>query len=291
MGVGESRAVVLQAQARKLASVVNGPLLSNATSEVLREIQTFDHEGVHRSMQVPVERALTIFVDDKELVTLMTLGLAPEWLVAGYLRNQRLMNDVTTLESINVDRHLGTALVRRRQDAPGADFRVHPLGGAGCGGQRVLADFMANAAAHALAGVSRVRLSMDILRSMPESLRRRDSVFRVAGTVHGCALFRGAELWISVEDVSRRNAIDTVGGWMALHGVSGADKVLFTTGRITAETVLKAAINGIPVLVSRKGVTGMGYELGKSLGVILLGRATDHSYLCFAGADGFGVDV
>jgi FdhD protein len=291
MGAAENRALVLQPPARELVPVIDGPLLSCATCELLREIPTIDHQGMHRCILVPVERPLTIFVDDRELATLMTLGSAPEWLVAGYLRNQQLMNDVTMIESIFVDWGSAAASVISRQSAQGGDFRTHPLGGAGCGGPRVLADFMANPGAFTLAEAPRVRISTNTLGCMLESLRREDSVFRAAGCVHGCALFSGADLWISAEDVSRRNAIDTVGGWMALHGVSGADKVLFTTGRITAETVMKAAINGIPVLVSRKGVTGMGFDLGRSLGMILLGRATDQSYVCFAGADRFDVDV
>jgi FdhD protein len=291
MSVNENQALVLQGPALRLARVIGAPLLSNATSELLREIPCLDHEGVHHSIQIPVERPLTVCVDDKAFVTLMTIGSAPEWLVAGYLRNQQLVDDVTHLESIIVDWALGTASVIRRQDERGVDFGTHPLGGAGFGAPAVLANFMATARAFAHTDAPRARISTDTIRVILASLRQRDSVFRVAGTVHGCALFQGSHLWIGAEDVSRRNAIDIVCGWMALHGVAGADKILFTTGRLTAETVMKAALSRIPILVSRKGITGMAYDLGTSLGMILIGRATGHSYVCFAGADFLAVDV
>jgi FdhD protein len=122
---------------------------------------------------------------------------------------------------------------------------------------------------------------------MLETIRQHDSIHRRAGSVHGCALFQGSELLMFVEDVGRHNAIDTITGWMALHGVEGADKALYTTGRLTSEMVMKAATIGVPIVVSRNGVTAMGYDLASRLGMALFGRAANRHFLCYTGAERF----
>jgi FdhD protein len=124
-----------------------------------------------------------------------------------------------------------------------------------------------------------------------ECMHRHDAVHRAAGSVHSCALFQGGELWAAVEDVSRHNGIDTITGFMALHGMHGADKTLFTTGRLTGEMVMKAAHNGIPVMISRNGTTAMGYELAAKLGMTLIGRAANRRYMCYIGAERIGRDA
>ena len=116
-------------------------------------------------------------------------------------------------------------------------------------------------------------------------MRRHDAIHRAAGSVHGCALFQGGELWTAVEDVSRHNGVDTITGFMMLHGVDGADKILFTTGRLTGEMVMKAAHNGIPLMISRNGTTAVGYELAAKLGMTLIGRAANRRYLCYVGSE------
>jgi len=131
------------------------------------------------------------------------------------------------------------------------------------------------------------RLSRTTLLSVIERVPQEEAIYRAAGSVHGCALFNGADLWISIEDVSRRNAVDTVIGWMALHGISGGEKILFTTGRLTAEIVAKAAYSGISVLVSRKGITAGCYDLAARLRMTLFGHAAKGRYLCYAGAERF----
>jgi FdhD protein len=268
---------VAQPQARKLLPVANGPRVSNASSELLREIQIIDECGAHRSMRVPIERALRVRVDERELVTLWTLGACPEWLVLGYLRNQRLIGAVTTLESITVDWQSGTASVTTRQ-------------GAGEIGSEAMRQSGAAADALAHSQVTSARISRTTLLAVLESVRQFDAVYRYAGSVHGCALFQGADPWVSVEDTSRRNGVDTITGWMALHGVSGEGKVLFTTGRLTAEVVMKAAHNGISIVVSRKGVTAACCDLAGKLGMTLLGHAANRRYWCYAGAERFDVD-
>jgi FdhD protein len=118
-----------------------------------------------------------------------------------------------------------------------------------------------------------------------EYMHRHDAVHRAAGSVHSCALFQGGELCAAVEDVSRHNGVDTITGFMALHGIHGTDKALFTTGRLTGEMVMKAAHNGIAVMISRNGTTAMGYELAAKLDMTLIGRAANRRYLCYLGAE------
>jgi FdhD protein len=121
-------------------------------------------------------------------------------------------------------------------------------------------------------------------------MRQRDSIHRKAGSVHGCALFQGGEMLMAVEDVGRHNAIDTIAGWMAMHGVEGGDKSFYTTGRLTSEMVLKAAQMGVPIVVSRNGVTAMGHELAGKLGMALFGRAANRHFLCYCGMDRFDAE-
>jgi len=292
MALGDNAGLILETAALQQPPLLGGPHISCAWAEVLDEIPAVDHNGVAHAIQVPRERPLTVYVDGRELVTLLTLGARPEWLVVGYLRNQRLIADARELASIVVDWELGAAHVTRREGARATDpGESHPLGGAGCNLNAGFASWIVHMDAMDLRQSPRMQISRDDLFAMLGTLRKFDSIFQRVGTVHGCALFCGTELWLVVEDVSRRNAMDTVAGWMALHGIGGADKLLLTTGRVTAETVMKVALNGIPVIVSRKGVTSMGRDLAVRLGMTLFGRAADHKYLCYCGADRFGIET
>ncbi len=287
MKPGDIQALVLRNEAQTLLPIAGAPSLSNASGELLREIQTLDEYGDQHSIHVPIERPLTVFVDDCELVTLWTLGACPEWLVLGYLRNQRLLGNVTELESIAVDWQASSARVTTRRAA------------AGVGSGTVAESFGRKGAAvlatgASLAGVDTFapvlvpeRFSRSRLLCVLEIVKQYDAVYRSSGSVHGCALFHGVDLWVSVEDTSRRNAMDIIAGWMALHGVSGSGKVLFTTGRLTAEMVMKAVSSGVPTVVSRKGMTAACCELAAKFGMILFGHAANRHYVCYAGAERF----
>jgi FdhD protein len=308
-------ALVLGMAGRVPAQVPQAPRLSAASAAALREIAAVDERGAARSLYLPIERPLTIAVDGRELVTLMTLGAAPEWLVLGYLRNQRFIDDVAALQSIEIDWTKNIAHVTSRQErldesvkaaAQGAAGTATPLGcalgtgfsdvmrhldagvakasaaaGAGAGGAMV-----DGAAAVAASGrLQEPAISHVEILAILKCMHRHDAVHRAAGSVHSCALFQGGELWAAVEDISRHNGIDTITGFMALHGIHGADKILFTTGRLTGEMVMKAAHNGIPVMISRNGTTAMGYELAAKLGMTLIGRAANRRYMCYIGAE------
>ena len=264
------------------------PSLTQAAGPLLREIQILDEHGARRVISIPAERPLTVFVDKRELVTLMTLGASPELLVVGYLCNQRLVNAVDEIESVTVDWDVGAAAVKTRggiQDLAGKTAKRVVT--TGCGQGTVFGDMMGQLATVRLPDAQTARIRQGTLHGMLEVMRQRNSVHRKAGSVHGCALFRGAELLTFVEDVGRHNAIDTIAGWMAVHGVGGADKLFYTTGRLTSEMVMKAAQMGVPIIVSRNGVTAMGHEMASSLGMTLFGRAANRHFLCYTGFERF----
>ena len=284
-------ALVVQPEARALEPVPGAPRLSAASCDSLRQIPVIDEHGDHRQIHVPVERPLTVFLDDRELVTLMTLGASPELLVLGYLRNQRIIGEVAAIESITVDWNSGAAAVKTRSGAHGiAISGVHRIVSTGCGLGTVFADLMTQVDAITLPQTATARISQGILLRVLDTMRQYDAIHRAAGSVHSCALFHGADLLVSVEDVSRHNGVDTIAGWMALHGVPGGDKILFTTGRLTGEMVMKSAHNGIPIVVSRNGVTAMGYDLAAKLGMTIFGRAANRRFLCYIGAERFDAD-
>ena len=290
-------ALVLGTAGRAPARVPDAPRLSAASAAPLREIAAVDARGTPRSLYLPIERPLTIAVDGREVVTLMTLGAAPEWLVLGYLRNQRFIDDVAALQSIEVDWTKNIARVTSRQERLDESVKAAAQGAAatpmGCALGTGFSDVMRHldAGAAKASAAAAPSISHAEILAILECMRRHDAVHRAAGSVHSCAWFQGGELWAAVEDVSRHNGIDTITGFMALHGIHGADKTLFTTGRLTGEMVMKAAHNGIPVMISRNGITAMGYELAAKLGMTLIGRAANRRYTCFIGAERIGRDA
>ena len=268
--------------------VADAPRLSQATGTLLREIQILDECGERRCIHIPAERPLTVFVDKRELVTLMTLGACPELLVLGYLRNQRLIASVAEVESVSVDWSVGAAAVKTRAGIPDIEARTaRRVVTTGCGQGTVFGDMLSQLGALRLPDAQAARIRQSTLHGMLAVMRQRNSVHRKAGSVHGCALFRGAEMMIFVEDVGRHNTIDTIAGWMAVHGVVGSDKVFYTTGRLTSEMVIKSAQMGVPIIVSRNGVTAMGHEIAAQLGMTLFGRAAHRHFLCYTGFERF----
>jgi FdhD protein len=275
--------LVVQPEARSLRPAARAPRLTAASCDMLREIEIVDEYGERRRIDVPAERPLTIFVDGQELVTLMTLGASPELLVLGYLLNQRLIADVTEIESIEVDWNLGFATVQSRSGGLNA-ATGRPVSTA-CGLGTVFGELLGQIGAIRLPTPAAARIRQSGLYRLLETVSEQRSLHRSAGSVHGCALFRGSDLWVFVEDVGRHNAIDTIIGWMALHGAAGGDKVFYTTGRLSSEMVIKSAQIGVPIMVSRNGVTGMGLDVANKLGMTLIGRAVKRRFLCCAGAE------
>jgi FdhD protein len=267
--------------------------LTSAHAPLTREIEVRDEFGQERRVSIPAERALTVFVDTRELVTLMTLGAAPELLVLGYLRNQRLIDSVDDIDSITVDWDVDAAAVKTRAGIERFDQKTAKrVVTTGCGQGTVFGDMMADLDSIRLPGADdpAARISQSALYGLLNALRLQESTYKSAGSVHGCALFCQDRLLTFVEDVGRHNAIDTIAGWMWLHGVEGRDKIFYTTGRLTSEMVIKSAQLGVPIIVSRSGITQMGLEIAKRLGLALFGRATNRHFICYCGFERFDAE-
>jgi FdhD protein len=266
------------------------PRLTAASAPLTHEVSVRDEFGAERRIAIPAERALTVFVDKRELVTLMTLGAAPELLVLGYLRNQRLVESIADIESITVDWDVQSAAVKTRAGIERFDEKTAKrVVTTGCGQGTVFGDMMSELDTLQLPAVHEpsARLSQRTLYGLLNGVRLQESTYKSAGSVHACALFRQDELLTFVEDVGRHNAIDTIAGWMWLNGLSGEDKIFYTTGRLTSEMVIKSAQMGVPIIVSRSGVTQMGHEVAVQLGLALFGRATNRHFIHYCGFERF----
>jgi FdhD protein len=265
------------------------PRLTNARAELTRQISVVDELGETSQIQIPAERALTVYLDKKELVTLMTLGASPEFLVLGFLLNQRLIQSISEIESVTVDWTLGedemgqpgVAAIKTRAGASQADTQTAArVVTTGCGQGSVFGDLVND--------IDRIQLPADAhisqasLYELVNAIRIQETTYKSAGSVHACALFKGSDMLMFVEDVGRHNAVDTIAGWMAMNDVSGHDKVFYTTGRLTSEMVIKSAQMGVPIAVSRSGITQMGLEVAERVQLCAIGRATNKRFLCFS---------
>ena len=279
----------VQPEASLLQPILDAPRLSAAASESMREIVITDESGAQRSIYIPAERPLTVMLDHRELVTLMTLGASPELLVLGFLFNQRLIKNAGAVESITVDWKSGTATVLSRAAQQGARGSLRTVA-SGSGQGSVFAGLQAHIDSIRLPKALEARIKHSTLRRVLDVMRLHDTIHRHARSVHSCALFQDDRLLVSVEDVSRHNALDTISGWMIQHGIAGGDKVLFTTGRLTGEMVIKAAQSGVPIVLSRNGVSTMGYDLARKFGMALIGRAVSRRFHCYTGSERLDAD-
>jgi len=280
------------------------PKLTDAGRPATYEVEAFNERGEMVPTAIAGEHPLTMYLDKRELVTLMTLGQAPEALAIGYLRNQRLVSSIGDIAEVQVDWETDSVVVATRKGkGVGAKDLEARLGKrtvtTGCGQGTVFGGLMDE--------IDSIRLRKDVrledfqLFSVIEQVRKHETIYKQAGAVHGCALARatpeGAEIMMFVEDVGRHNAVDAIAGLMWLgEGVrgspqgspvpiDGSDKIFYTTGRLTSEMVIKCAQMGIPVLVSRSGLTKMGHDIAKRIGITMLGRASGRHYLLFTGGE------
>ena len=267
------------------------PYLTQAQAPLTSEIEAVNEYGELHKVSIPAERALTVYVDKRELVTLMTLGANPELLVLGYLRNQRLVREVADIESITVDWEVGAAAVKTRHGIEDIEAKTaQRVVTTGCGQGSVFGGLMDE--------VDSIRLpagafiTQGQLYGLVNTIRLKETTYKSAGSVHACALFStasgDADMLLFVEDVGRHNAIDTIAGWMWMNenaSFSGANQVFYTTGRLTSEMVIKSAQMGVPVVVSRSGITQMGHQVAQSVGLCAIGRATNKRFLCYTHAE------
>jgi len=266
---------------------MNFPYLTQVKAPLTCVVSAVNEFGEHISISIPAERALTVYVDKRELVTLMTLGAHPELLVLGYLRNQRLVKDIDEIESITVDWDVGVAAVKTRHGIADIEEKTSKrVVTTGCGQGSVFGGLMDE--------VDQIKLPPDgqitqtQLYALVNIIRLKETTYKSAGSVHACALFDTAssepEMLIFVEDVGRHNAIDTIAGWMMMNNdkLTESQLVFYTTGRLTSEMVIKSAQMGVPIVVSRSGITQMGYEVAQSVGLCAIGRATNKRFFCYA---------
>jgi FdhD protein len=260
------------------------PQLSSNARPATYTVEARDETGAVVPTPIAGEHPLTLYVDKREIVTLMTLGAAPEALAIGFLRNQRLVESIDEIVSVNVDWEVNAVAVSTRHGLVDLDKKTEKrTATTGCGQGTVFGDLMADIESIRLA--DGMRVDEETLFELLNNVRVHESIYKQAGAVHGCALAKGADILTFVEDVGRHNAVDAIAGWMWLEGVDGADKIFYTTGRLTSEMVIKAAQMRIPVLVSRSGLTKMGHEVATQVGITMIGRAVGKHYLLFSGGE------
>lgn len=262
------------------------PVISHASRPLTFTVPALDEHGIEVATEIAGEGPLTLYLDKREIVTLMTLGAAPEALAIGYLRNQRLLGGIEEIAEVQVDWETEAVVVITRDGSSKLGRRLDKRTvTTGCGQGTVFGDLMEDIdhiqlPTHAV-------LHEATLRALLDNVRTYDSLYKKAGALHGCALARGADILYYVEDVGRHNAVDAIAGMMWLDGVDGDDKIFYTTGRLTSEMVIKAAQMRVPFLVSRSGLTRMGWEVANRVGITMIGRSQGKHFLIFTGAERF----
>ncbi|HET9338923.1 MAG TPA: formate dehydrogenase accessory sulfurtransferase FdhD [Casimicrobiaceae bacterium] len=266
------------------------PTLTDAARPATFDVTATDEHGAARVVPIAGEHPLTLYVDKQEILTIMTLGAAPEALAIGYLRNQRLVEKLEDIVAVQVDWETGSVAIRTRSGLKDlAKKTAKRTKTTGCGQGTVFGDLMDE--------IDRVKLppgatlTRAALYDLLDRVRLHETIYTQAGAVHGCALAQNgaerAEILMFVEDVGRHNAVDAIAGRMWLDALEGGDKLFYTTGRLTSEMVIKCAQMGIPFLVSRSGLTQMGHEIATKVGMTMIGRATNRHFLLFTGAERF----
>ena len=267
--------------------MIRRPTLSSASRPLTFEVEALNERGEMLPTPIAGEHPLTLYIDKREIVTLMTLGQAPEALAIGYLRNQRLVRSLDDIAQVHVDWDTDAVAVTTRNAIEGLEEKMEKRTvTTGCGQGTVFGGLMDEIDSVRLP--QDVRLSEETLYELLDAVRRHETVYKSAGAVHGCALANeSGEILYFVEDVGRHNAVDAIAGKMWLDAVDGSDKIFYTTGRLTSEMVIKTAQMGIPFLVSRSGLTQMGYEIATRVGMTMIGRAVNKHYLLFTGRERF----
>lgn len=256
-------------------------IISNASAQLTHEVEAVDEQGNARQVQIACERPLTIYLNKREIVTLMTLGGDPEALVLGYLRNQGFIHSLSDLKAIQVDWDVEAAAVVTHGEPEGLEEKLQQRTvTSGCGQGTMFGSVMEKLEEVRLPEVT---IKQSTVYALLDNLNKHNETYKNAGAVHGCAICEGEQVVSFIEDVGRHNAVDTLAGRMWLQGINTDNKIFYTTGRLTSEMVIKVAQMGIPVLLSRSGVTQMGLELARELGITMLARAKGKHFLQFSG--------
>tara|TARA_R110002072_G_scaffold30387_5_gene94974 strand:- start:299 stop:1180 length:882 start_codon:yes stop_codon:yes gene_type:complete len=251
-------------------------------ARLTRAVQGIDHTGAQTTIRVVEERPLTIFLNAQEIVTAMTIGDYPAYLALGFLRNQGMLRDGEEITGVDYDEELETVVVRTARATDYEDKMRRKTRTSGCAVGTVFGDMME--------GLEGVNLPLTPVRTswlytLSAKINRTPSLYLEAGAIHGTVLCEGDKPLVYMEDVGRHNAVDKIAGWMLSEGVTAQDKILYTTGRLTSEMVIKTAMMGIPVLASRSGFTAWGVEIACQVGLTLIGRMKGKRFICLAGED------
>ncbi len=247
-----------------------------------RAVEGLDENGVATTIRVVEERPLTIFLNAQEIVTAMTIGDYPEYLAIGFLRNQHMLRPDDEITRVDYDEELETVVVRTARATDYEDKMRRKTRTSGCAVGTVFGDMMEGLGDVALATTS-VRSSW--LYALSAKINRTPSLYLEAGAIHGTVLCKGDRPLVYMEDVGRHNAVDKIAGWMLSEQIAAEDKILYTTGRLTSEMVIKTAMMGIPVLASRSGFTAWGVEIAREVGLTLIGRMKGRRFMCLSGED------
>ena len=253
-----------------------------ADLSLTRTVAGHDEAGIPIRTSVVEERPLTIFLNKREIVTAMTIGDYPEYLALGFLRNQGMLSDTDQITGVDYDEDIDTVVVRTEIETDYEDKLARKTRTSGCAVGTVFGDMM-----EGLEGLTLppAPLKTSWLYTLAQKINRTPSLYLEAGSIHGTVLCQEGRPLVYMEDVGRHNAVDKVAGWMLSEGVTGADKILYTTGRLTSEMVIKTAQMGIPILVSRSGFTAWGVEIAREIGLTLIGRMRGQRFTCLSGED------
>ena len=253
-----------------------------------KTVEGLDHFGNTVVSQVIEEKPLTIYLNSQEIVTAMTIGDYPEYLAVGFLRNQGMLDGLNTVSSVDYDEDLSVVVVRTKTETSFEDKLKKKTRTSGCAVGTVFGDMME--------GLEGLKLPASTLRiswlyDLSNKINQTPSLYLAAGAIHGTVLCKQNQALVYMEDVGRHNAVDKIAGWMVSNDVSGSDKILYTTGRLTSEMVIKTAQMGIPILVSRSGFTAWGVEIADKVGLTLIGRMRGQRFICLAGSNRLIWDV
>ena len=246
------------------------------------EVGGFNESGEKVSTNVILEKPITVFLNDLEIITSMTIGDYPELLALGFLFNQRIIKEKKEVRSVEFDKDLSVVVVRTYEDTNYEINSRKKIRTSGCAVGTVFEDLMDEVDQLKLKTTS---LPVSLVYSLSKRINTTPSLYLETGAIHGTVLCNFRDPLVYMEDVGRHNAVDKVAGWMLDNKVVGSDKILYTTGRLTSEMVIKTAVMGIPILLSRSGFTAWGVELAESVGLTMIGRLRGHRFLCLTGAD------
>jgi len=260
------------------------PLLPNPEqSPLLRMVEGRDENNQPVTIPVVTEKPLTIFLNRQEIVTAMTLGDYPDYLAVGFLKNQNMLKDDDVIIGIDVDEELGVVVVRTDRTTNYEEKLQKKIQTSGCAQGTVFGDMMEQIDQINLNKNTMLRTST--MLSLIKAINTLPSLYLSAGAIHGCVLAKENEILAYIEDVGRHNAVDKIAGWMRMNGISGDDKLFYTTGRLTSEMVIKCVQMRIPVLMSRSGFTQSGVDMARQTGLTLIGRARGKRFTSLSGLD------